>query len=169
MVPVGSMMRPLPIAPLDMVWTGYWCIEYIQASAWSGRAVVVVASLPRPGQWGAGRAVDVGVVRLGRESSQGGGRRGGHAAVWACVVCREVRVGQVGGAGWVTDAKRRRGAAGGCGTVPKTTRPRCGIRAHSLLGDGEGLVSSLGSWGDATQERRMMQGRLRGVAQAAGN
>lgn len=52
MVPDGSMMRPFPIAPLDIVWTGW--TEYIPAGREGrGQAVVASSGSRRGGQWGA--------------------------------------------------------------------------------------------------------------------
>jgi hypothetical protein len=52
MVPDGSMMRPFPIAPLDIVWTGW--TEYIPAGREGrGQGVVASAGSRRGGQWGA--------------------------------------------------------------------------------------------------------------------
>lgn len=59
MVPEGSMMRPFPIAPLDMVWMGW--TEYIPAVGGGRSKAVVASSRSRHqvnGAWG-GKSVSV--------------------------------------------------------------------------------------------------------------
>jgi hypothetical protein len=92
MVPDGSMTRPLPIAPLDMVWTGYWCTEYIPGVDEERAAELAGSCLSSRRDDGRANGARARGVREGEAWSgtgrgrQGAGRRVEHAAASRCEV-----------------------------------------------------------------------------------